>query len=672
VVLAAVPGLPGVTARVELTRVPSPFGVAVTRDGSLRYGLTAVVEGLPEPSTLGDYGAYVAWLTTPTLYPTIKLGEIANGSRSLREVDWDKFLILVSAEPSAEVEERSGRIVLRGASPSSRMQPPDLIQFLLGAVPESSAVGHMHGMDTRDGWVRPAMPPGISMLPALMQLDPPRVTSYLPRDRAPAGIPEAAPRRVVRMGDGDTLELDARFVRRSIRGRQFVMYGFNGQYPGPLIWVPQGATITVVFTNHIDWPTSVHWHGVRLENAFDGVPGVTQDPVMPGATFLYRIHFRDAGIYWYHPHHREDVQQDMGLYGNMMVQSPRADYFSPANRDEILMLDDLLVADSSLVPFGLETATHAMMGRFGNVFLVNGEPDYALDVDRGSVVRFFLTNVSNTRTFNLSFGGAPMKVVGSDVGTYEREAWVDQLVIAPAERYIVHVQFTEPGMRAIENRVHGIDHLNGAFIQEIDTLGQVTVSRAAAAPDLTAPFSVLREDRATVEEIDRFRGQFDRPVDHELILTLETDSLPFVVERLMRLDSAYFNPVEWSGTMPVMNWASTPRQVRWILRDPATGRENMAIDWHFEVGDVVKIRLTNRREAFHAMQHPVHIHGQRFLILSQNGVENSNLVWKDTMLLPVGASADILLELSNPGRWMIHCHIAEHLESGMKTVFTVQ
>ena len=124
--------------------------------------------------------------------------------------------------------------------------------------------------------------------------------------------------------------------------------------------------------------------------------------------------------------------------------------------------------------------------------------------------------------------------------------------------------------------------------------------------------------------------------------------------------------------MPMMNWASTPEQVRWILRDPDSRRENMDIDWDFAVGDIVKIRLTNEREAFHAMQHPVHIHGQRFLVLERNGVPNTNLVWKDTMLLPVGASADILLELSNPGRWMIHCHIAEHLESGMKTVFNVR
>ena len=108
-----------------------------------------------------------------------------------------------------------------------------------------------------------------------------------------------------------------------------------------------------------------------------------------------------------------------------------------------------------------------------------------------------------------------------------------------------------------------------------------------------------------------------------------------------------------------------------MLRDVDTGQENDEIDWRFTRGDVVKIRLRNDRRAVHAMQHPVHIHGQRFLVLSQDGTARDNLVWKDTMLLPVGSTADILLELSNPGRWMLHCHIAEHLESGMRLVFDV-
>jgi FtsP/CotA-like multicopper oxidase with cupredoxin domain len=140
----------------------------------------------------------------------------------------------------------------------------------------------------------------------------------------------------------------------------------------------------------------------------------------------------------------------------------------------------------------------------------------------------------------------------------------------------------------------------------------------------------------------------------------------------MRYDWVYFHPVEWTGTMPVMNWATTSKRVRWTIREPSTSRADMAIDWRFRVGDVVKIRVHNDRTSVHAMQHPLHIHGQRFLVVAQDGVAVPNRAWKDTVLLPAGSVTDILLELSNPGRWMVHCHIAEHLESGMKFVFEVE
>ena len=386
-----------------------------------------------------------------------------------------------------------------------------------------------------------------------------------------------------------------------------------------------------------------------------------------------------AGIYWYHPHHREDVQQELGLYGNLVVESRRQHYFAPVNREEFLMLDDLLLDDSALVPFGDLSANYALMGRFGNVFLVNGEPDFAIDVRRGEVVRFFLTNASNTRTFNVSFvsdaqehPALAMKVVGSDIGKFEREAWAESAVLAPAERYVVEVRFPAAGQYRFVNRVQGINHRTGAFFTESNDLGSVFVGEAGPEHDHASTFAILRTNADVIADIARYRPHFDRAVDRELVLSLEVDSLPLVVEQVMLWDWVYFNPVEWAGTMPMTNWASTGNEVRWILRDPRTGAENEEIAWSFTVGDVVKLRVYNDRDAFHAMQHPLHIHGQRFLVLEQNGVRNTNLVWKDTALLPTGSTTDILLEITNPGRWMVHCHIAEHLESGMRFVFDVK
>jgi FtsP/CotA-like multicopper oxidase with cupredoxin domain len=312
------------------------------------------------------------------------------------------------------------------------------------------------------------------------------------------------------------------------------------------------------------------------------------------------------------------------------------------------------------------------MGRFGNVLLINGEPKWETRIRRGEVVRLFLTNVSSTRVFNLSFqGAARMKVVASDLSRYEREAWVDNVTIAPAERYVVDVLFDRTGDIQLVNRVRAIDHIQARFFEDPTVMGVVHVSSTAASPDHRVAFERLRQNAEVANEIERYRESFKRPIDHELIVTLRAGDLPFPLRPLLNFESVYRNPVEWSGTMPEMDWIVSGRTAQWLLRDPATGRENMDIDWKFRVGDVVKLRLVNDRGALHAMQHPIHIHGQRFLVLSVNGVPNENLVWKDTVLLPTGFVAEILLELSNPGKWMLHCHIAEHIESGMRMVFEV-
>ena len=583
----------------------------------------------------------------------IKLGVVKNGTTALRAIELDKFIILISVERNTRARAPHGRFILRGQSPSTRPMPPDVLEFSVGAM-GAAGTDHHH-----DHVIMPPVPPGLTMLPSEMALRP-DVTPFLPATDAP--LPNADSNEVLRLKDGDIIDLDAELVRRTINGQTFTMYSYNGQYPGPLIEVSRGSEIMVRFTNHLPDSTSIHWHGIRLENAFDGVEGVSD-------AFTYKVRFPDAGIYWYHPHIREDIQQALGLYGNVLVRQPGARI--PANREQILMLQDLLVGDTGLIPWGQESPTHALMGRFGNVLLVNGEPNYRLSVRRGEVVRYYLTNASSTRTLNVSFPGARMKVVAADAGPFEHEAWVESVVIAPAERYVVHVRFDKPGQVALVNKVIALDHLFGRFFPLVDTLGVVTVSRDPVRNDLRASFDALRRDAGAVAALEPYRRFLDKAPDQTLVLTLQTHGLPYLTERLMQVDSIYFAPVEWGGTMPMMNWASTGQQVRWVLKDPATGRENLDIAWHFQRGKPVKIRLVNERRAFHGMQHPIHLHGQRFLVLAVNGVPNADLAWKDTVLVPAGGVVDILLDTANPGDWMLHCHIAEHLSTGMMMHFTV-
>jgi FtsP/CotA-like multicopper oxidase with cupredoxin domain len=682
--LVPAPDIAGATGRVELAYVPNPFTVAALPDGRLRYQPVVHLGRLPAPSSLGPYAGYVAWIATAAMDSMAPLGIVTEGATSLPPIDLEKFVILISAEPAGDGNTPRGRIVLRGQSPSTRLQPPDIVQLALGAMIDSSTgtgsvdhAGHgAHGTSgaiTTDGaparWTSVPMVPGLQMLAAEMALRP-QVSPWLPAGART--LPLVKPSRPVRLDNGDTLHLEAGLVRRSFKGRDVTMYAFNGQHPGPLLMVPQHAEVVVDLRNALDQPTTIHWHGVRLDNRFDGVPDLTQDPVPPGGRFTYRVRFPDAGIYWYHPHVREDVQQELGLYGNLLIRSPRPDYYGPSNREEVLILDDLLLTETGIVPFGAEAATHALMGRFGDVLLVNGEPGYQLDVRRGEVVRFFLTNVSNTRTLNLSFAGARMKVVASDVGPFASEAWVESVVIAPAERYVVHVRFDVPGTTALVSRVRGLDHLFGRFFAHVDTLGLIRVAERRAMPDHAASFGVLRRDSVATADAERYGDRVSQPPDRALVLSLRRKDLPFITNQLLQLDSIYFAPIEWIGTMPAMNWASDARQVTWVLRDPATGRENMDIDWRFRRGDIVTLRLVSERQSVHAMQHPVHIHGQRFLILAVNGVPTRHRAWKDTVLLPAGATVDLLVEMSNPGRWMLHCHIAEHLSANMMMAFTVE
>lgn len=543
-------------------------------------------------------------------------------------------------------------------------------------VRRAAAQGDMMGMHHHTGdtlaWQMPMMPNmKLMMLPGVAHYTPP-LTPFLPGQGVdPSTFPEATPSVVTPLADGDTLHLKSEIVRRTIAGHTFVMYGFNGEYPGPLIRVPQHAEIVVEYENAIDLPTTIHWHGIRIENRYDGVPGTTQDPVPPGGHFTYHVRFPDAGIYWYHPHVREDIEQDLGLYGNMLVDSPESGYYAPANKEDVLILDDLQIEDGRLVPYGKEAGIETLMGRFGNVFLVNGEPDYRERVAPGSVVRYFLTNTANTRTMHVSFGGAAIKAVASDLSKFEHEEMVPGVVLAPAQRAVVDVHFDRAGAYAITNRVQALNHVTGKFYLEVDTLGVVTVGGTRATPNYGEAFGHLRENADVAADIAKYRPYFDRPPDHELVLTIRVDDFPAGIIQFMTIDTSYAPPIEWNDAMPMMNWVSNGKNTHWILRDPATGRENMEIGWHVKQGSVVKIRLYNDPNSWHPMSHPIHLHGQRFLVVARDGVPNPDLVWKDTVIVPVGSTVDILVDASNPGTWMLHCHIAEHLESGMMTTLTV-
>lgn len=502
-----------------------------------------------------------------------------------------------------------------------------------------------------------------------------------------SGLPEARATENVALKNGDVYEMEMSAVRKKIGNQWVRMLAYNGSIPGPVLRVPEGAEVTINLKNGIDIATTLHSHGVRMENAFDGVPDMTQKPIRPGETFAYRLKFPDAGAYWYHPHVRTDYAVEAGLYGNYVVIPADTAYWAGANREVALILDDIALDANGILPFRKDVADHTLMGRFGNVMLVNGETDYKLSVKQGEVVRLYLTNAANTRPFNFTLPNVRMKLVGADVGRYERETFVNEVLLGPGERRVVDVLFETPGTYPMIHATPGKKY----------ALGTVSVSADKAATSFAEGFSVLRINAAVTDEMGDTAAFVNAVPDKSLRLTLDLNS---AMQGMMSANGGNMggghmmddgsmmsgammggmmglgddgDAFEWEDTMGMMNQASNADTVKWKLTDAATRKANMDItDWKFTVGDKVKIRIFNDPQSAHPMQHPIHFHGQRFVVLATNGVRNDNMVWQDTALIPKGDTVDILLDVSNPGEWMAHCHILEHAEGGMMMSFKVE
>lgn len=495
------------------------------------------------------------------------------------------------------------------------------------------------------------------------------------------GLPEARQTETVELKNGDTYTLVAEPVVKEINGAQVRMLAYNGSVPGPTIRVAQGAEVTIRFTNKIDIPTTIHSHGVRVRNEFDGVPGVTQPEVKPGESFDYTLAFPDSGVFWYHPHLREDYTQDLGLYGNFIVTPAEGGEFAPVNREAAMVLDDILMQDGVLAPYFTDSVNYALMGRYGNVMLVNGSSDYTFTAQAGEVVRLYLTNAAGSRVFRFGISGAKLKLVGSDNGAYEQERMVDTVTLGPSERAIVDVYFDRYGQAYIENRMP----------DETVILGKVTVGGTPVTVSYKKEFEALRAHKSVITSIDPYRTGLNKAPDKTIDLTIAMGGMDggmhmnmgggthqmsdgSTMANSMMIPVSQLGPdgIEWEDKHGSMSSQSTSKTLTWKVVDTATGRSNMDIDWRFKKGDVVKVRVTNDAHSMHPMQHPLHFHGQRFLVANINDKPQTNLAWKDTVLIPAGTTVDLLVDMSNPGDWMAHCHIPEHLESGMMLDFSVQ
>lgn len=467
---------------------------------------------------------------------------------------------------------------------------------------------------------------------------------------------------VINLKNGDTYTLTASFLKKTIAGKEQTMLAYNGSVPGPTIKVEEGSEITINFKNETDAPQLLHSHGVRMDNQYDGSQMV-QKEIPVGGSFSYKLKFPDAGVYWYHPHIGEVVGQALGLYGGFIVTPTSKNYFPKVNEEQVLFLSDVPMNNGTI---NITANSNALMGHYGNVMLTNGTENYTLNAKAGEVIRLYVINSANVRPFNFTIDGVKIKLVGGDSGAYEKTSFVNSVLLAPSERAIVDIYFAKAGTYSMQNNTP-----NGKTI-----LGNVVVSEQKVTDSYEKEFSTLETNKDTITSIDPFRSYFGKSPDKKIKLTIDMNGMGggmgvgMMGGHIMQMDGSN-DGIEWEDT-GMMNTTMTTDNTKWEIVDEETGKINKDIVWDFTLNKPVIIRIYNDKNSAHPMQHPIHFHGQRFLVVSRNGIRQTNLVWKDTTLVRAGETVDIVLVPSNKGDWMSHCHISEHLASGMMFGFTVK
>lgn len=493
-----------------------------------------------------------------------------------------------------------------------------------------------------------------------------------PIDRSIEGLGDSQPTQRVDLADGDTFELTAQAVKHDPgTGQPIRAMAYNGMIPGPELHLTEGASVETVFTNELEEPTTVHWHGLRHDNEADGVPGLTQDPVEPGETFTYEIEVPDAGVFWYHPHVRTDVQKELGLYGALIVEPPKEPTETYPEED-VLMLDDIRLMDGDVPHMYEETVTFADSGRWGNQVFVNGSGTAEqVEIPPHQRHRLHLVNPSNARTWRLSFlGFESVEKIGTGASYLEQPREIDSLRLGPAERAIVDVELPTTGQARI------VDEPTAWTLAEVHpgassaSLGGLAAHEAPSGPHERA----RAEDRSSILEAEP---------DHEVHL------------RMLRNTSAGMGDANASHgagdhahadspdpAQGVVNPFPSSRDLEWSLVDVDTNETQPR--YSFQVGDVVQLKVDivhdhgggGAHGGHTPVPHPIHLHGQRLIVESYGDQETDELAWKDTFLAndPVRdyQQATVRVELTEPGTWLIHCHVTEHAEAGMTAVMDVQ
>jgi FtsP/CotA-like multicopper oxidase with cupredoxin domain len=419
------------------------------------------------------------------------------------------------------------------------------------------------------------------------------------------------------------------------------IWTFNGQLPGPELRFKKGERVRIEVINLLPHSTTVHWHGLRIPHAMDGVPLISQPPIQPGESFLYEYEVKDSGTFWYHPHDRSFEQVGRGLYGPLIVEETEA---VEVDRDIVWALGDFkLLPNGEHAPFGT-LSLHAREGRLGNVITLNGQQAGAgntFPVTPGERVRLRLINAATARLFLLKFTGHTPWVIALDgQGIAPHQPDNGRIFIAPGMRADLILDFHPDGSGSFAVQ----DEVSNSILTRIVYREQAAIRPASLGkPKQLAPNDIPVPNLKLLQfhDIEFGGGEIGPPA----IVTVNGKEISYQ-------DMKMKHGLAWT----LAGYAE---------QEDAHHHEPLLT---LKLGRHYAIRMYNKTE----FVHPMHLHGYTFRVLSYNGSAPSYEEWRDTVFLAPLDEVVIAFVADNPGDWMFHCHILEHAASGMMGIIRVE
>ncbi len=449
-----------------------------------------------------------------------------------------------------------------------------------------------------------------------------------------AAFPDGSPKE-------NSLLLEAKPGKANLRekgSKPTDIWGYGGQAPGPVIRSQQGGTLKVSFKNSLNQASTVHWHGIRIDNKMDGVAGLTQNAVAPGETFNYEFLLPDAGTFWYHPHNRSWEQMGRGLYGLLIVDEKQP---YPVDHDIALALDDWqLVNDGELEDSYGNIAERARLGRVGNTMTVNGAPDQKIQVVSGDRARIRLCNTANARIMTLKVKDSRAHIIaldGQPVNPYEPTDGV--FVLGPSQRADLIIDF--------------------------GTQSESSIVLADASQQPLVHF-IHKKNRENI--VNKSLGKLPlNPLSKPDFKNIEKVAINLFGGKGSYLESARVYGKEYS-----LNELANQFGYMWSLNGDAGIPEKPLFS--VKRGQTVELEFVNQTIWAHAM----HLHGHHTQEINRTGknkpgnsLYTSTSHWRDTVLVDAHEILKVVFVADNPGKWMLHCHMLEHQAGGMTSWFEV-